>query len=67
MIDFMPSIVFLCASSAPGGLVTKVPVVCVSLHPTIEQTPASAIGKTRLPTKYRFTLEHIGTFRYDWT
>jgi hypothetical protein len=48
------------ASSAPGGRVAKVLVVCdSSLHPHTRQTEASAVGRIRLYIKSGVALERI--------
>lgn len=78
MIAFMFSIDLFWASSAPGGRVTRVPVVWdSSLHPHTKQTDASVVGRIRLPTTNDVALERIehlsivvsadgrGTFRSD--
>jgi hypothetical protein len=61
MVDFMCSIALFLASSAPGGFVAKVPVVCASsLHPHTRQTDASAVGRIKLPIKNDVAFERIG-------
>src|SRR5262249_60605023 len=58
---FICSIELLRASSAPGGLVARVPVVWdSSLHPHTKPTDASAAGRIRLPIKNDVALERIG-------
>ena len=60
MMDFMFSIDLFWASSAPGGRVTKVPVVWdSSVHPHTRHTDASTVGTIRLPIKNDVALERI--------